>query len=191
MNENPSHTGDERGIDAFRPNAGDDMPAPARRPWRRIVLPAAILLGAAWLLADAGWDAWEPRTVVVGSPVTVRTVEVAPDARTSGEADDVVVQAPGWVEAAPFTTYVSALTAGVVDQIRVLEGDQVEAGQVVATLVDDEARIAIRRAEAECRSREAALARAIALEEAAEIDLRELVANDRRVAIASAEEARL
>ena len=41
--------------------------------------------------------------------------------------DEVVVQAPGWVEAAPFTTYVSALTAGVVERIVVLEGDEVEA----------------------------------------------------------------
>jgi RND family efflux transporter MFP subunit len=79
----------------------------------------------------------------------------------------VVVQAPGWVEADPFPTAVSALADGVVEEVLVLEGERVEQGQVVARLVAEDARIALSQAEALLAEREAALAAARAtLEEA-------------------------
>ncbi len=180
-------------IDAFRPDAGDHMPAPARRPWRRVVLPLAILAGSGWLLLDAGWSAWRPRTEVRASPVTIRTIEVTATDPSSSSAEDraVIVQAPGWVEAAPDATYVSALTGGVVEEILVLEGDTVAAGDPVARLVTDDARIALERARADLHAREAALAKAEAVVVATETALHELVDLDRRVSIAAAESARL
>jgi len=180
-----------RGIDQFRPEAGDRLPIPARRPWRRIVLPLAIVATTGWLLLDSGWSSWRPRPLVRAMPVALRTIEVAESATADTPPDEVVVQAPGWVEAAPDATYVSALTGGVVSEILVLEGDRVATGQPVARLIDDDARIAVERARAARDAARAAVDRAEALAIAAETDLRELVAADRRVAVADAETARL
>jgi RND family efflux transporter MFP subunit len=91
--------------------------------------------------------------------VRVVPVLVKPD-DTAVAAGDVVVQAPGWVEADPFPTAVSALADGVVEDVLVLEGQRVHAGQVVARLVDEDARIALNHAEAILAERRAALAAA-------------------------------
>ena len=88
----------------------------------------------------------------------------------------VSVQAPGWVEPDPYPTFVTALTNGVIDKLLVLEGESVEAGQVVAEMVDDDARLAVARAEAE-------LARRTAHLEAARTDWDNPVALERAVAV--------
>lgn len=182
----------DRRLDSFRPDAGDRMAPPVRRPWLRIGLPTAILAATAALLLDAGWEAWRPRTAVVAVPVAVRLVETREARPTNWTASgDVVVQAPGWVEADPYEIFVSALTPGTLDRVLVLEGARVTAGQAVATLVDDDARIAVDRARAEVAHRRASIASATAAVTAAETNLRELVAPDRRVAVATAERARL
>lgn len=67
----------------------------------------------------------------------------------------VTAQAPGWVEAAPFAYAAAALTDGTVREVLVLEGERVSKGQVVARLVDDDARIALARAEAEAEMKAA------------------------------------
>jgi RND family efflux transporter MFP subunit len=71
-----------------------------------------------------------------------------------------VVQATGWVEPDPYPIAVSALTDGVVKEVLVLENSAVTAGQVVARLVDDDARLALARAEAELAHKTATLAAA-------------------------------
>lgn len=108
----------------------------------RIVLPAVVLACALALLAFTAKDTlWPPRQVRV-VPVVVRT-GVEPTAAVS------IVQATGWVEPDPYPISVSALTDGVVREVLVLEGERVERGQVVARLVDDDARIAKERAGAQ------------------------------------------
>ncbi|UCF32961.1 MAG: efflux RND transporter periplasmic adaptor subunit, partial [Phycisphaerales bacterium] len=127
----------------------------------RIALPGAILLIASGLLVTAASDAFRPATMVRVVPVIVKTdVEAQPPG-------GVVLQAPGWVEADPFPTAVSALADGVVEEVLVLEGERIQAGQVVARLVAQDARIALEQADAELAERHAdlAIARA-ALEEA-------------------------
>jgi len=59
-----------------------------------------------------------------------------------------VIQAPGWIEPAPFAITVPALASGVVSEVLVLEGDAVEAGQIIARMIDDDARLADRAAAA-------------------------------------------
>ncbi len=137
------------------------VPKPKLRWKTRILLPGVVLLATASLLAVAASDALWPRTSVRVVPVVVKTdVEAQPEGT-------VVVQAPGWVEADPFPTGVSALTDGVVEEVLVLEGERVEQGQIVARLVDEDAAIALEQAEAVLAEREAALAAAqAALEEA-------------------------
>jgi RND family efflux transporter MFP subunit len=130
--------------------------------WKtRIVLPGVILLATAGLLVTAVSDALWPATLVRVVPVLVKTdAEAQP-------AGSVLVQAPGWVEADPFATAVSALADGVAEEVLVLEGERVEPGQVVARLVAEDARIGLEQADAVLSERQATLASALAtLEEA-------------------------
>ncbi len=48
-------------------------------------------------------------------------------------------QASGWIEADPYSHRASTLISGFVDQVYVLEGQEVEEGEVIATLIDDDA----------------------------------------------------
>ncbi len=168
------------------------VPAPRRRWLTRIALPGGILLLMAMLLAYAARD-----TLIPARPVTVvRAVAKPVDVTTTAEAaaedagpaplGPVTVQAPGWLEPDPYPIYVSALTDGVVEQVRVLEGEAVAAGQVVARLVADDARIAHQQATAELARREAELLTARAALAAAQTDWDEPIERDRAVAVAQA-----
>jgi RND family efflux transporter MFP subunit len=138
-----------------RGDAAVESPASARIPrpplkWKSHVwLPAGILLGGLLLLSHVLGDAFSSATDVRVVPVVVKTT-----AETGGA---VTVQAPGWVEAAPYPISVPALADGTVKEVLVLEGQTVKAGDVVARLVDDDAKLALARAEAEMKQREAAL----------------------------------
>jgi len=59
------------------------------------------------------------------------------------------VQAAGWLEAEPFYIAATALADGVVEEIFALEGDRVEKGQILARMVDDDAKLRLARDEAE------------------------------------------
>ncbi len=135
---------------------------PPRRRWTtRILVPGLILGGAIGVLAYAARDALAPRVPVQVVPVMVRSGVAA-------AAGSTTVQAPGWVEAAPFAHSASALISGIVAEVLVLEGQPVEAGQVVARLVDADARLALRAAEAELAERRSALIAAEAQADAAQ-----------------------
>ncbi len=150
-------------------NIPPDVSRPAFR-WRsRVLLPAAILASTGAVLAWAARDALWPGIPVRVVPVVVRTAHAAgsdePETTTPAESaaptrEETIVQAPGWIEPAPFAVTVPALTDGVVKDVLVLEGQHVEAGQVVVRLIDDDARLALRRAEAELAERAAEVDRA-------------------------------
>jgi multidrug efflux pump subunit AcrA (membrane-fusion protein) len=113
-----------------------------------VVLPLAVLLLALGLLAYAAQDTLLPRREVRVVPVVVKTgVE---------SSAGVTVQAPGWLEPDPYPVAVSALTDGIVKDVLVLEGEVVKKGQVVARLVDDDARLARDRAAAALAEKRAA-----------------------------------
>ena len=141
--------------------AGAEVPLPPRRWKTRVLLPGAILIATTGLIGVALSETLWPATPVRAVAVLVKD---------SGEAQpvgSVVVQAPGWVEADPFSISVPALAEGVVEDVLALEGARVEKGQVVARLVPDEARIALDLAESVLNERRAALESARAtLEEA-------------------------
>ncbi len=99
----------------------------------------------------------------------------------------VTVQAAGWVEADPYTSYVAALADGIVREILVLEGERVEKGQGVARLVDDDARLALQRAEAEMRESSAGLESARATLQAAKTEWENPVQRTHAVSVADAE----
>jgi RND family efflux transporter MFP subunit len=131
--------------------AATTVPPPERR-WRtRVLLPGGVFGATAIVLGIALQDLLLPVTPVRTAPVLVKS-----DVDSAAEGS-VVVQAPGWVEADPFATAVSALADGVVEEVLVLEGQRVEANQVVARLVEDDARIALQQADATLRERQAEL----------------------------------
>lgn len=180
----------DSGLESIRPSAGNEVPTPPRRMLSRLGLPILILLATATLLAYVGWDAIRPRTNVTAVTVAIRSIETD-EAPASEAVEDAVVQAPGWVEADPFSTYASALTQGIVESILVLEGDTVKAGQPVATLIRDDAEIDLRRADTEVDRRIGLLQAAQATLDAAQADYENRVSVHRRVAIAEANESKL
>lgn len=118
-----------------------NMPLP-RSQWKsRVLLPAVVIASFAIALAYSARDALWP-----AKPVS--TVQVVVKAATGNSGGGVAFQAAGWVEPAPYATTVAALTDGVVKEVPVLEGQRIEAGAVVARMIDEDAKIAVTRAEA-------------------------------------------
>ena len=143
---------------------------PPRRGCMRWLLPLVILLGFLAVLASVATDLLRPaRDVTV-----LRPRALDPDAARAVASGTVVAQAAGWVEPDPFPIHVTALAAGVVADVLVQESDVVERGQVVAHLIDEDARLAhvaslgeLARAQAEVSLAEAELRIASASFEAA------------------------
>ncbi|QOJ00980.1 MAG: efflux RND transporter periplasmic adaptor subunit [Phycisphaeraceae bacterium] len=131
-----------------------------------------MLLATGGLLAYAARDALQPRLAVhVAAAIPksgVGAADTGTDADSTGGSEDiptdaplgpVAVQAPGWIEPAPFAVRVPALAEGVVKELLVLDGERVEVGQVIARLIDDDARLALRAADATVAERVADVAR--------------------------------
>lgn len=150
-----------RGLEVLsRPGglSGVDVPRPARRWATRVGLPALVVLATLGLLVYSSRDLLRPAASVRVAPAVV----VASSGGASAETTQApaVVQAPGWVEPSPYAITVPALAEGVVREVLVLEGERVEQGQVVARLIDDEARLAERAAAALVAERLAEVERA-------------------------------
>src|SRR5262249_37805235 len=75
-------------------------------------------------------------------------------------ADTPLFRAAGWVEPRPTPTLVTALTEGVVEKVLVVEGQQVQAEDVLVRLVSADARLALDAARADVQLREGELAAA-------------------------------
>lgn len=82
------------------------------------------------------------------------------------------MQAPGWVEPAPFAITIPALAEGVVSEVLVLDGERIEAGQIVARMINDDARVLLRAVEATVGERAADVERAKATLSTAEAQVR-------------------
>ncbi|HEX8875911.1 MAG TPA: efflux RND transporter periplasmic adaptor subunit [Phycisphaerales bacterium] len=178
------------------------VPRPKARWATRLLVPAIVLVATGGLLAYAARDALQPRlevyvaaaipkgsavaTAPAASDAVSESVEVNPADAPLGP---VAVQAPGWIEPAPYAVSVPALTEGVVKEVLVLEGERIEAGQVIARFIDDDARLALRAADAAVAERDADVARAraalataesqIEVERAAVAELRDEVTRKR------------
>lgn len=64
----------------------------------------------------------------------------------------MLFQASGWIEPDPLPIKATALLSGVVDSVKVLEGETVTKGQVLATLIDDDAKLNLRSAQSRLAS---------------------------------------
>ncbi len=122
-----------------------NIPQPKKRFMTRLGIPIVIIVITACLLLYASWNSIRSSTTVEAVTVVMRNVETdEPQDITENQGD--VVQAPGWVEAEPFSVYAGALTEGIVKEVLVLEGDTVIMGQPVAKLVDDDNKLALKTA---------------------------------------------
>ena len=129
--------------------AQSNVPRPPFRWKTRIALPVVLLAGVAALLLGSAWRTLFPGRTVGVIPVMVRTV--------SASTSTATVTASGWLEPAPFPTFITALAQGTVEEVLVLEGATVTKGQVVARL---DAELALRRAESEVEISRSDVARA-------------------------------
>lgn len=125
------------------------LPHPPRR-WRtRVFVPVAIVGSAAALLAFAGRASWQPEIDVWVVPVVAKESTGTQPAAQSSATPPVVAQAPGWIEPDPFPITVPALAEGVIKEVRIVEGQRVAADDVVATMVDEDARLQAAATQAE------------------------------------------
>ena len=123
------------------------IPKPRRHWMSRVVLPLLLLVAVAAMLLATAWSSIMPAPTAEVAVARLREVET--DVIEDDPLDEsAVIQAPGWVEAEPYSVYAGALAEGVVEDVLVLEGDTVTKGQPVAQLVADEAAIALRQQEA-------------------------------------------
>lgn len=115
------------------------------------LLPVGLLLGFLIILGLLFGKRLLPATTVkTASVITIRAGESilseedksspASINKPSGKGS-LLFQASGWVEPDPYTVYVTTLINGVVDEVHALEGQSIKKGDLVATLVDDEARL--------------------------------------------------
>jgi len=139
-----------QGLARARPRQQERRSAGRRRWLTRYALPGSILLGFALLLVIAARDHWLPRQPVTVVPVMVMRAEVQQEGTP-------LFQAAGWVEPRPTPMDVPALTSGVVEELLVVEGEEVLAQQPVARLIDTDAELAVRRAGAVYKLRQAEL----------------------------------
>jgi RND family efflux transporter MFP subunit len=114
----------------------------------RYLLPGFVLLG---FLGLAGWSVRD--SLFPARPVTVVPV-LATRAAVSQEGAPLF-QAAGWVEPRPTPVLVTALSEGVVEKLLVVEGQEVKAGEPVAQLLEADARLGVKAAEADLRLRKA------------------------------------
>ena len=69
----------------------------------------------------------------------------------------MLFQASGWIEPDPYSVKATALIDGIVETVEVLEGDLVSKGQLLATLIDDDARLDLETSQSRLASLEAQL----------------------------------
>ncbi len=123
------------------------IPQPNKRFLTRLGVPIAIIAVVTCVLIYTSWESIRPTTKVEAITVVMRSVETdTPQEATKNQGS--FVQAPGWVEAEPFSVYAGALTEGVVESVLVLEGDAVTKGQPVAKLVARDYELALQSATA-------------------------------------------
>jgi len=121
-----------------------------RNLFTRYVLPLVLIAGFLSLVAWASRDFMFPPKAVTVEPVFSTTAEV----RQEGTP---LFKAAGWIEPRPTPVRVAALAPGVVEKLLVVEDQAVKAGEPVAELVKDDAKLILDAALADLKLRDAEL----------------------------------
>jgi multidrug efflux pump subunit AcrA (membrane-fusion protein) len=150
--------------------AGTAPPPGAARRRLAMLLPVAVLAGFAALFLALFRDRLLPAPAVRVAPVVAVASATAPEPGPAQSVDPapppaaepptvssaraagpLLFQASGWIEPDPQPIRVTALRDGVVEAVHTLEGQLVRKGQLLATLVDSDARLELDRAREELR----------------------------------------
>lgn len=102
----------------------------------------------------------EVETVVTSSELaegSLPRAQIVSNSSSNPFAGSVLFQASGWFEADPFPYRATALASGIVDTVEVLEGQRVEAGETIATLIREDAELKLSVASASMEAAAAAL----------------------------------
>lgn len=162
-----------------RPSTDASIATKSRRRWfTRYLLPLGIVSTFAGLFAWAARETFLPAHSVTIVPVIVTRAEVQQEGTP-------LFQAAGWIEPRPTPVVVSSLAGGVVKELLVVEGQIVEKGQSIATLIDTDAKIEIQKAEANVKLCSAEIQIAAATLTAARITLQN--PNELKARLADAE----
>ena len=124
-----------------------------RRIFSRYLVPATVVLGFLGMLSWAARERFLSAREVTVVPVVVTRAEVQ-------QAGTPLFQAAGWVEPRPTRSLVPSLAEGVVQELLVVEGQDVQAGDAVAHLIDRDARLALDQAKAGLRLQQSQLSMA-------------------------------
>ncbi|MEO2013603.1 MAG: efflux RND transporter periplasmic adaptor subunit [Fuerstiella sp.] len=114
----------------------------------RYVLPLVLVLGFLSLVAWASQELMFPPTAVTVVPVFSTTAEVQQEGTP-------LFKAAGWIEPRPTPIRVAALAPGVVRKLLVVEDQRVKAGDPIAELVEEDAKLTLERALANLELRQA------------------------------------
>ena len=136
-----------------------------KRSWlSRYLLPSGILAGFLALFGWAARDSFLPAQSITITPVVVSRAEIL-------QAGTPLFQAAGWVEPRPTPVVASSLAPGVIHEMLVIEGQDVEQAEPIATLIDTDAKLALKQARADDQLQQAEVRRAEAALVAAKTNL--------------------
>lgn len=122
--------------------------ARAGRKWA-LLLPIGIAAGFGLLFLLLFRDRLIPATEVRVARAIAIEEKTTASATASAPAGKLLFQASGWIEPDPLPILVPVLTDGIVDQVHVLEGQAVKKGDVLATLIDADAKLELASATGE------------------------------------------
>jgi HlyD family secretion protein len=151
---------DIRQLAIVREDVATPLAKRRRHVLSRYVVPVLLICGFVSLLAWTGRDRLMP-------PKEVWVVPVMASQSVVQHEGTPLFQAAGWVEPRPTPIRVPALAPGVVERLLVVQDQAVKAGEPVAMLVSQDAKLARDRAAADLRLNEAALNEVLAEVQAA------------------------
>ena len=127
------------------PDSPADQPKANAARRLTLLLPLAILAGFAAIFLLLFRDRLIPATSVSVTPAlaieeTVTRTSAPTPSKGSGK---LLFQASGWIEPDPLPIKATALTDGIVDQVKVLEGQLVKKGDLLATLVEADTQLEV------------------------------------------------
>ena len=121
----------------------DAIPPPSFM--RRYGLALAVLTLLIALSLIATWKHWLPSTAV--QVVRVESIAQQTDARaaasTGPDNEAILFQAAGWIEPDPYAHHATAFVSGIIEQVHVVEGQAVQAGDMLATIDSSDYQIAL------------------------------------------------
>lgn len=120
------------------------------------LLPLGILLGFALLFSFLFKDRILPAQEVQATRVLAIPEETDPAAQRSDDRSPLLFQASGWVEADPWAVKATSLIDGVIDEVHVLEGQRVDKGDLIASMITEDYELALLAAERELKRRQSA-----------------------------------